>query len=58
MVVGCVKMQDDYDYQEEEQGINRMSGNKCRDCGRLGCEGGTSCEIAAEQRADRIFERK
>jgi hypothetical protein len=31
---------------------NRISGNKCRTCGRIGCEGGAACEMAAEQRAD------
>ena len=27
-----------------------MSDNICRTCGRIGCEGGPSCEMAAEQR--------
>lgn len=43
-------MQDDYDYGEDERGVNRMSGKKCRNCGRIGCEGGPSCEIATEMK--------
>ena len=43
-------MRDDYDFGEDEQGVNRMSDQKCRSCGRLGCEGGVTCEIATELR--------
>ena len=28
---------------EDERGVNRISENKCRNCGRIGCEGGSSC---------------
>ena len=41
-------MKDDDDLEEDERGINRISGNKCRTCGRIGCEGGPSCDTAAE----------
>lgn len=34
---------DDYDYEEDIPGVNRVSGNRCRNCGRIGCEGGLSC---------------
>lgn len=27
---------------------NQFSGKKCRTCGRIGCEGGASCEAYAE----------
>ena len=32
------------------RGHYHISENKCRDCGRLNCEGGASCEIATELR--------
>ena len=31
---------------------NRISSNRCRNCGRIGCEGGASCEMYAEMRDD------
>ena len=37
----------------DDEGRYRISGKKCRDCGRIGCEGGAACEIAAEMNADR-----
>ena len=40
---GCLKM-DDGVYS------NQFSDKKCRNCGRIGCEGGASCEIASEMR--------
>jgi len=45
-------MRDDYDFEEDERGINRISGNRCRICGRIGCEGGAACTVAAESRAE------
>lgn len=42
-------MRDDYDFEEDERGVNRMSNRKCPDCGRWGCWGGTEeCAAAAE----------
>jgi hypothetical protein len=40
----------DYDCEEDERGVNHISGNKCRTCGRVDCEGGAACELAAEMR--------
>lgn len=31
---------------------NQFSGNKCRTCGRIGCEGGIQCLMVAEARDD------
>lgn len=36
------------------RGHYHISGNECRNCGRLNCEGGASCEIATELRNGRI----
>jgi hypothetical protein len=36
--------------EEEDDGIHRESGKKCRSCGRTNCEGGAQCEIATEMR--------
>lgn len=38
----------DYDYGEESIFFSQQSDKKCRICGRRGCEGGPSCEMAAE----------
>jgi len=35
----------------DDEGVNHISGNRCRTCGRYGCEGGPACEAAAEARA-------
>lgn len=37
----------------DDEGRNHISGNECRTCGRIGCEGGPSCEYAAERNSDR-----
>lgn len=31
---------------------NQFSGNRCRTCGRIGCEGGIQCTMIAESRVD------
>ena len=31
---------------------NQISGNECRTCGRIGCEGGPQCTAYAESRGD------
>jgi len=36
----------------DDYGVNHISGNKCRICGRYGCEGGVACTMAAESRED------
>jgi len=41
---------DYYDYGEESIFFSQQSDKKCRICGRIGCEGGPSCEMAAEMR--------
>ena len=46
IVEGGLKMSyDDY-------GVNHISGNRCRTCGRIGCEGGIQCTMIAESRED------
>lgn len=34
----------------EDEGFMTQSGETCRICGRVGCEGGSSCEYEAERR--------
>lgn len=34
----------------DDNGVYHVSEKKCRTCGRIGCEGGRSCEVAAEMR--------
>ena len=34
----------------DDEGIYHISGNRCMICGRIGCEGGTNCLIAAESK--------
>lgn len=46
-------MCEDEDHYEGSIFNTRMSDQKCRTCGRRGCEGGAACEIAAEMNADR-----
>jgi len=36
----------------DNDGYYHVSEERCRTCGRIGCEGGASCEAAAERRAD------
>lgn len=43
-------MEDEYDFEEDERGVNRVSDKKCPTCDRWGCEGGAACEMAAEMR--------
>jgi len=36
---------------------NHISPNKCRDCGRLNCEGGAACTVACESRPEFDLDR-
>jgi hypothetical protein len=37
-------------FDDEEDGVHRESGKKCRTCGRTNCEGDPGCTMAAEAR--------